>query len=226
MSRTSGEDGLAAKKTLPSSPIPAPRAPKPQPTPKPGPVKSVAKKSDSRSPGAKPQKPGEVKAGNLTTKKAPLKKSTKPEKAKSPNGSRRVEEISAGGLVVDLSGERGLLIGRHDKRGRTLWSLPKGHIEIGETPEAAALREVEEETGIVSKITRSLGVIDFWFMADGKRIHKTVHHFLFSEISGDLSPQISEVDVVDWFPLDEIATRLAYPDERKLIARSGDLRKP
>jgi hypothetical protein len=69
-------------------------------------------------------------------------------------------------------------------------------------------------------------VIDFWFMADGKRIHKTVHHFLFSEISGDLSPQISEVDVVDWFPLDEIATRLAYPDERKLIARSGDLRKP
>ena len=218
MSRTSGEDGLAAKKTLPSSPIPAPRAPKPHPTPKPGPVKSVAKKSENRTPAAKP---GEVKA-----KKVVPKKSAKPEKSKNSSSSRRVEEISAGGLVVDLSGERGLLIGRHDKRGRTLWSLPKGHIEVGETPEAAALREVEEETGIVSKITRSLGVIDFWFMADGKRIHKTVHHFLFSEISGDLAPQISEVDVVDWFPLDEIATRLAYPDERKLIARSGDLRKP
>jgi len=221
MSRTSGEDGLAAKKTLPSSPIPAPAAPKIQPAPKPGPVKSAAKKSENKSPGAKPQRPGEIKA-----KKSSPKKSTKPEKAKNPNSSRRVEEISAGGLVVDLSGERGLLIGRHDKRGRTLWSLPKGHIEIGETPEAAALREVEEETGIISKITRSLGVIDFWFMADGKRIHKTVHHFLFSEVSGDLAPQISEVDVVDWFPLDEIATRLAYPDERKLIARSGDLRKP
>ncbi|MEI7798336.1 MAG: NUDIX hydrolase [Actinomycetes bacterium] len=218
MSRTSGEDGLAAKKTLPSSPIPAPRAPKPHPTPKPGPVKSAAKKSESRTPAVKP---GEVKA-----KKVVPKKSAKPEKSKNSSSSRRVEEISAGGLVVDLSGERGLLIGRHDKRGRTLWSLPKGHIEVGETPEAAALREVEEETGIVSKITRSLGVIDFWFMADGKRIHKTVHHFLFSEVSGNLAPQISEVDVVDWFPLDEIATRLAYPDERKLIARSGDLRKP
>ena len=218
MSRTSGEDGLAAKKTLPSSPIPAPRAPKPHPTPKPGPVKSAAKKSESRTPAVKP---GEVKA-----KKVAPKKSAKPEKSKNSSSSRRVEEISAGGLVVDLSGERGLLIGRHDKRGRTLWSLPKGHIEVGETPEAAALREVEEETGIVSKITRSLGVIDFWFMADGKRIHKTVHHFLFSEVSGNLAPQISEVDVVDWFPLDEIATRLAYPDERKLIARSGDLRKP
>jgi 8-oxo-dGTP pyrophosphatase MutT (NUDIX family) len=223
MSRTSGEDGLAAKKTLPSSPIPAPRPPKSQPTPKPGPGKSVAKKNDSKSPVVKP---GAAKPGDLKAKKSSPKKTAKTEKSKNPNTSRRVEEISAGGLVVDLSGERGLLIGRHDKRGRTLWSLPKGHIETGETPEAAALREVEEETGIVSKITRSLGVIDFWFMADGKRIHKTVHHFLFSEVSGDLAPQISEVDVVDWFPLDEIATRLAYPDERKLIARSGDLRKP
>ena len=218
MSRTSGEDGLAAKKSLPSSPIPAPRAPKPHPTPKPGPVKTGVKKGENKTPVAKP---GEVKA-----KKSSPKKSAKSDKNKNSSSSRRVEEISAGGLVVDLSGERGLLIGRHDKRGRTLWSLPKGHIEIGETPEAAALREVEEETGIVSKITRSLGVIDFWFMADGKRIHKTVHHFLFSEVSGNLAPQISEVDVVDWFPLDEIATRLAYPDERKLIARSGDLRKP
>lgn len=223
MSRTSGEDGLAAKKTLPSSPIPAPRPPKSQPTPKPGPGKSVAKKNDSKSPVVKP---GAAKPGDLRAKKSSPKKSAKTDKSKNPNTSRRVEEISAGGLVVDLSGERGLLIGRHDKRGRTLWSLPKGHIETGETPEAAALREVEEETGILSKITRSLGVIDFWFMADGKRIHKTVHHFLFSEVSGDLAPQISEVDVVDWFPLDEIATRLAYPDERKLIARSGDLRKP
>ena len=223
MSRTSGEDGLAAKKTLPSSPIPAPRPPKSQPTQKPGPGKSVAKKNDSKSPVVKP---GAEKPGDLKAKKSSPKKTAKTDKSKNPNTSRRVEEISAGGLVVDLSGERGLLIGRHDKRGRTLWSLPKGHIETGETPEAAALREVEEETGIVSKITRSLGVIDFWFMADGKRIHKTVHHFLFSEVSGDLAPQISEVDVVDWFPLDEIATRLAYPDERKLIARSGDLRKP
>ena len=223
MSRTSGEDGLAAKKTLPSSPIPAPRPPKSQPTPKPGPGKSVANKNDRKNPVVKP---GAAKPGDLKAKKSSPKKTAKTDKSKNPNTSRRVEEISAGGLVVDLSGERGLLIGRHDKRGRTLWSLPKGHIETGETPEAAALREVEEETGIVSKITRSLGVIDFWFMADGKRIHKTVHHFLFSEVSGDLAPQISEVDVVDWFPLDEIATRLAYPDERKLIARSGDLRKP
>jgi ADP-ribose pyrophosphatase YjhB (NUDIX family) len=141
--------------------------------------------------------------------------------------AKRVDEISAGGLVIDFSGTKGLLIGRLDQkdenRERLLWSLPKGHIESGETPEEAAIREVAEETGIQSEILRELGVIDFWFMAGGKRIHKTVHHYLFKEVGGKLAPQVTEVDEVRWFPLSEIVDRLAYPDERKLIARSGDL---
>jgi 8-oxo-dGTP pyrophosphatase MutT (NUDIX family) len=147
-------------------------------------------------------------------------------KAKKPY-ARRVDEISAGGLVIDSSGSKGLLIGRLDakdqSRERLLWSLPKGHIEEGESPEQAAVREVKEETGIDCEISKSLGVIDFWFMAGGKRIHKTVHHFLFREIGGQIAPQVSEVDDVRWFPLEEIATRLAYPDERKLIQRSREM---
>lgn len=143
--------------------------------------------------------------------------------------AKRIDEVSAGGLVIDFSGRQGLLIGRIDQkdanRSRLLWSLPKGHIEVGETPEQAALREVMEETGIESQISRPLGVIDFWFMAGGKRIHKTVHHYLFREIGGILAPQVSEVDEVAWFPLHEIIEHLAYPDEKKLIARSGDLQK-
>ena len=139
--------------------------------------------------------------------------------------AKRVDDVSAGGLVVDASGKLGLLIGRRDLKDasgkRILWSLPKGHIEDGETPEEAALREVQEETGIISVIEKSLGVIDFWFMAGGKRIHKTVHHYLFRENGGDLAPQESEVDEVAWFPLSEIVDRLAYPDEKKLISRTN-----
>lgn len=142
--------------------------------------------------------------------------------------AKRVDEVSAGGLVIDFSGTKGLLIGRYDQkdanRERLLWSLPKGHIEEGETPEEAAIREVAEETGITSEISRELGVIDFWFMAGGKRIHKTVHHYLFKEISGTLTPQESEVDEARWFPLEEIVNLLAYPDEKKLIARSGEFK--
>ena len=142
--------------------------------------------------------------------------------------AKRVDEVSAGGLVIDFSGTKGLLIGRFDQKDATreklLWSLPKGHIEEGETPEQAAIREVAEETGINSEISRELGVIDFWFMAGGKRIHKTVHHYLFKEVSGTLTPQESEVDEARWFPLEEIVSLLAYPDEKKLIARSGELK--
>jgi ADP-ribose pyrophosphatase YjhB (NUDIX family) len=141
--------------------------------------------------------------------------------------AKRVDEVSAGGLVIDTTGTMGLLIGRYDHKDasgkRVLWSLPKGHIEEGETPEQAAIREVAEETGITSSITKSLGVIDFWFMAGGKRIHKTVHHFMFTEVGGTLLAQESEVDEVSWFPLSEIVERLAYPDEKKLIARSAEL---
>jgi 8-oxo-dGTP pyrophosphatase MutT (NUDIX family) len=141
--------------------------------------------------------------------------------------AKRVDEVSAGGLVVDTTGTMGLLIGRYDHKDasgkRVLWSLPKGHIEEGETPEQAAIREVAEETGITSSITKSLGVIDFWFMAGGKRIHKTVHHFMFTEVGGTLLAQESEVDEVSWFPLAEIVDRLAYPDEKKLIAKTAEI---
>ena len=141
--------------------------------------------------------------------------------------AKRVDEVSAGGLVIDTTGTMGLLIGRYDHKDasgkRILWSLPKGHIEEGETPEQAAIREVAEETGITSSITKSLGVIDFWFMAGGKRIHKTVHHFMFTEVGGTLLAQESEVDEVSWFPLSEIVDRLAYPDEKKLIAKTAEL---
>ena len=75
---------------------------------------------------------------------------------------RRVDETSAGGLVVSddgVHGPRAALIGRTDRRGRLLWSLPKGHIEAGETPEDTAVREVEEETGIIGEVVAPLGIM-------------------------------------------------------------------
>ncbi|MEY3108012.1 MAG: NUDIX hydrolase [Actinobacteria bacterium] len=173
-----------------------------------------------------PSAGGEGSKKKRNRRRSRSKSSKRPSLKKQPY-AKRVDEISAGGLVIDSSGTKGLLIGRIDlkdqSREKLLWSLPKGHIEAGESPEQAAIREVREETGIESEIQKSLGVIDFWFMAGGKRIHKTVHHFVFKEKGGRISPQVSEVDDVRWFPLNEIVDRLAYPDEKKLIARSKEL---
>jgi ADP-ribose pyrophosphatase YjhB (NUDIX family) len=131
----------------------------------------------------------------------------------------RVDETSAGGLVLDLSGPvpMGALIGRTNRRGRLLWSLPKGHLEEGETAEQAAVREVEEETGIRGEIIGTLGTIDFWFVAEGRRIHKTVHHYLLRATGGELSDTDIEVTEVAWVPMPQIADKLAYSDERELL---------
>lgn len=136
-----------------------------------------------------------------------------------------VEETSAGGLVIDRSigAPRAALIARHDRRGRLVWSLPKGHLEEGETPEDAALREVQEETGIVGRVMAPLGVIDFWFIAENRRIHKTVHHYLMEASGGELSDADAEVEQVAWVALDEVRARLAYADERRLLDRLPDL---
>ena len=141
---------------------------------------------------------------------------------------RTVRETSAGGLVVaGLDGPRdqlcAALIGRTDRRGRLLWSLPKGHIEQGETAEQTAMREVEEETGIRGTVLASLGSIDYGFVTEGRRVHKTVHHYLLRFRGGELCDEDVEVTEVAWVPLSELGSRLAYADERKLAEIAGEL---
>jgi ADP-ribose pyrophosphatase YjhB (NUDIX family) len=134
----------------------------------------------------------------------------------------RVDETSAGGLVVADHDRppHALLIGRTDRQGRLVWSLPKGHIESGESPAAAAVREITEETGILAKVVTALGTIDFWFVADGQRVHKTVHHFLLRPVGGSLSTADHEVTDVAWVPMADLADRLQHADERRLAQRA------
>ena len=145
------------------------------------------------------------------------------------------DETSAGGLVVsglaEAVGEDGevdltriyvALIGRHDRRGRLLWSMPKGHDEDGAPKALTAQREVWEETGIHGEVISELGVIDYWFVSDGVRIHKTVHHFLLRFVDGILNDEDPEVTEVAWVPVATLIEHLAYADERKLARLAHD----
>ena len=96
-------------------------------------------------------------------------------------------------------------------------------MEVGETTEQAAVREVAEETGISGRITARLGSVEYTFTAAGKRIHKRVHHFLMEAVAGELSDAEVEVTEVAWVPMDQMPVRLAYAGERRLAQRAAQL---
>ncbi|HLR96245.1 MAG TPA: NUDIX hydrolase [Jiangellaceae bacterium] len=136
-------------------------------------------------------------------------------RARLPN----VNETSAGGLVLDRGdgATHAVLIGRVDRRSRLEWVLPKGHVELGESLEQTAVREVAEETGLEAAVIGPLGVVDYWFVSKGRKVHKTVHHFVLESTGGALSTDDSEVTEIAWVPLGEIRAQLRYASERRLI---------
>ncbi|RRC95367.1 NUDIX hydrolase [Schaalia canis] len=139
-----------------------------------------------------------------------------------------VGETSAGGIVVDVKGgiPYAAIIARRNRAGRIEWCLPKGHVEHGETPEQAALREVFEETGIQGRIISHLATIDYWFSGHDRRVHKVVHHYLMDYLSGHITVEGDpdhEAEDAAWIPLREMTRQLAYPNERRIVGIALDL---
>jgi 8-oxo-dGTP pyrophosphatase MutT (NUDIX family) len=132
------------------------------------------------------------------------------------------QAVSAGGLVFDdrPDGRWVVLISRRSAAGQLQWTLPKGGLEDGEDLQAAAIREVEEETGLRSEITDELGVVDYWFVwrPDEVRYHKYVHYFLMAHIGGDTSVHDDEAEEVVWLPIADAVARMTHTNERRLVS--------
>jgi 8-oxo-dGTP pyrophosphatase MutT (NUDIX family) len=126
-------------------------------------------------------------------------------------------ETSSGGVVYrpDENGPRVLLI----RDPYNNWGLPKGHIEGGETPEQAALREVEEETGLAGlSAVAELPTIDWYFRDRGKLVHKFCHFFLIVSHSGDACPQLDEgITECTWLPFTQALEQVSYANARDVI---------
>jgi len=127
------------------------------------------------------------------------------------------DAVSAGGVVWrrDASGE--IEIALCGRTSDSLWVLPKGTPDLGESIEQTALREVCEETGLLVIVGARLPTIDYWFVADGVRYHKFVHHWLMEPVGGDTSGHDAEFDVVEWVRAVNASKLLTYANERRVL---------
>ncbi len=138
--------------------------------------------------------------------------------------SRR--EISAG-CVVYRNSNGGIDVALIQPRDRKAWALPKGLIEPGEVPEAAAQREAREETGLSGNLVTKLDTIKYSYMAKWEhptvRVFKIVTFYLLQYTEGDVSQHDKEVDRVEWFPIDKAIANASYPQEKALIRKAKSL---
>jgi 8-oxo-dGTP pyrophosphatase MutT (NUDIX family) len=151
--------------------------------------------------------------------------------------SATVREISAGGIVLRrMRGKWHVAIIEPNtinadkitrrataRPGGTVFALPKGGVDEGETAEQAAQREVWEETGVKGELVTKLTDIRYFYVRSwggGERVFKIVSFFLFRYSTGrlgDISPEMRvEVRRAFWIPLEKAASLLTYKGEREV----------
>ena len=129
-------------------------------------------------------------------------------------------ELSAGGAVVRDNEVIVIVPVKRDASRRRVLGLPKGHLDGGETPEAAAKREVAEETGVTAELIDKLGDVEYSYERRGRRRAKRVVFYLFEYRSGSLEDHDHEIEDARWMPLEQAAEALTYPGEREIVRRA------
>jgi len=100
------------------------------------------------------------------------------------------------------------------------WTFPKGKINKWETPKDAALREIQEETGLHNlKIVCELGKIRYFYRQEKKLIFKIVHHFLIETSDKQLYPNY-EVKEARWFTIQETLDKIGYKNNKMILKKA------
>jgi 8-oxo-dGTP pyrophosphatase MutT (NUDIX family) len=133
------------------------------------------------------------------------------------------DETSAGGVVFRVDEGRALFLLIRDSYQN--WGFPKGHLEAGEAAEAAALREVSEETGLSDLAIRGeIETIDWFFRFRGQLIHKVCHFFLMQTRESSTLPQRAEgITACRWSRYEDAANLVSYANARDVLHRAQEM---
>lgn len=130
-------------------------------------------------------------------------------------------DVSAGGVVIRCTPDAQVEVVICRRAATSLWALPKGTPEPGETREQTALREVCEETGLSVAIIGDLGSVRYTFMADGILHDKRVYHYLMEPIGGRVDDHDDEFDSVEWLSLEPVTlVRMTYDTDVEILNRA------
>ena len=136
------------------------------------------------------------------------------------------EEHSAGGVAFRRAAGDVVEVLLLERPRYGDWSLPKGHLEPGETAAAAALRELEEETGVRGQIRAPLATIRYPITGrSGRPTTKVVDHFLIEAdpASGPAAPQPPELDIPHWLAIPAALAVLSHENDRASVRRAAEL---
>lgn len=137
--------------------------------------------------------------------------------------TRAKQEVSAGGVVFRVDAGRPLFLLIRDSYAN--WGFPKGHLEQGEAPERAAIREVVEETGLASVESRGpIETIDWYFRFRGRLIHKVCHFYLMESEDDRTNPQQAEgITACLWVTYDDATGMISYANARQVLKRAQEM---
>jgi 8-oxo-dGTP pyrophosphatase MutT (NUDIX family) len=131
--------------------------------------------------------------------------------------TKRGEVAAAGGLVTRGTGDATEVVLVHRPKYDD-WTFPKGKVETGETDEAAAAREVREETGFDCTLGEELATVRY---VDGRGRPKRVRYWMMTVVGGDADVPNDEVDDLCWLSLRDASTLLTYEHDQALARRLG-----
>jgi 8-oxo-dGTP pyrophosphatase MutT (NUDIX family) len=123
----------------------------------------------------------------------------------------------SGAIIVRMDAQEPKVLLVTAKRNPRNWIFPKGHIEKGESPEDAALREAEEEAGVVGKLIGPVGVLEYRFLG----LKARVEYFLAVLKREKGPPEVGREKA--WCGLDDALERLTYKNTRKLLRKAWKL---